>query len=362
MSAEARRFLVAFTLFGGCTLLGVLGRRGCAESLYAQSEARILQLRAAEGPQRTRIVFRLIRTLGSLDGVHDAFGEIWSVALDSRANIYVVDRSRAQVLVFDSAGNFRAAIGRKGRGPGEFVSPINLAIGPGDSVLVFDQGVRRMSLFDPAGRFARSGPVLGFPLVNSIVFRWPAGWVIAAYSPTLTGVVHLLDSELAVVRSLGNSAPVTVPYYWESVLGGYLDVTPSGSILYSQKSPFELRLYGGDGTVLWVCRGFGSETTPPGEVVVVEGDRRRLIWDRYVHSAGVFAISDSLFLNLITDPVRDLRQLDLIDFDCRLRARAVVEGPVFFSSSRNIGNRRIFVGSRTLDFPEVVVYEMQLLH
>src|ERR1041384_5914218 len=60
-----------------------------------------------------------------------------------------------ELRVFDSAGTFRGAEGRKGQGPGEFLGVIYLAPAAADSLYTFDAGNLRWSLHDGAGRFVR---------------------------------------------------------------------------------------------------------------------------------------------------------------------------------------------------------------
>lgn len=59
-------------------------------------------------------------------------------------------------IVFDSAGRYLRALGRMGSGPGEFNNVASITRLPNDSVLIFDNALQRVSLFDPDLRFIRS--------------------------------------------------------------------------------------------------------------------------------------------------------------------------------------------------------------
>jgi len=315
-------------------------------------------LRDIEAPaERLKVAFSLTRSLGSLHGAHDAFGNIWDVELDGRGRIYVADVGQAHITVFDSAGRYLHTIGRRGSGPGEFNQPMQMGVRPGDTLLVFDVGLRRLSEFAPDGRFLRQQVLGKVSVVNDIEFLPNGDIVLVGFTPLAEAVIHILDRELRPVRSFGEPAPLDVQYFSESLLGGYADVTPAGLIVYTQKSPFEIRLYKPDGTVLWRCTGLDGETTPPSAVVRIDGDRRQLQWNRFIHSAGVFALSEQLFLNVITDPTRDRRRLDVIDRDCRIRATSIMDVPFLFVSSKKLGGERFFTGVRSLgSVPEAVVY------
>lgn len=90
-------------------------------------------------------------TLGVLEGErHEMFGQIVDVKEDPEGNIYVLDAQYNEVRVYDDEGTFLYAIGSRGEGPGEFVSPTSLEVDPSGRVIVADrfQGVK---IFDRNG-------------------------------------------------------------------------------------------------------------------------------------------------------------------------------------------------------------------
>lgn len=50
------------------------------------------------------------------------FGDLETIFTDSKGNIYITDSEAMKIWVFDNKGNFQQSIGRRGRGPGEFIS------------------------------------------------------------------------------------------------------------------------------------------------------------------------------------------------------------------------------------------------
>src|SRR5687768_17513434 len=56
-----------------------------------------------------------------------------------------------EIRVFDARGRHLSSAGRKGEGPGEFVTLRNV-FPYGDSILTYDFQLRRMSVFDGAGK------------------------------------------------------------------------------------------------------------------------------------------------------------------------------------------------------------------
>ena len=69
--------------------------------------------------------------------------------------IIVANSGSSELRVFDSAGTFLNAIGRQGGGPGEFRGTITLFPHSGDSLIAYDNGNGRFSVFAPDGRYAR---------------------------------------------------------------------------------------------------------------------------------------------------------------------------------------------------------------
>src|SRR5262249_52751757 len=85
----------------------------------------------------------------------------------------IVVSARNELRWFDGDGRWIRTIGRDGSGPGEFRGIYFLAA-QGDSIATYDLGLRRFSVFDTAGRYAR-GTVLSDP--DQIGESTVAGWL-----------------------------------------------------------------------------------------------------------------------------------------------------------------------------------------
>jgi hypothetical protein len=83
-----------------------------------------------------------------------AFSRADSIAVDNEGNIYVGDSLQACVRVFNKAGEYLRAIGRRGQGPGELASVYSIAISrDNQEVYVVDFG--KLIVFDLQGHFKR---------------------------------------------------------------------------------------------------------------------------------------------------------------------------------------------------------------
>ncbi len=75
------------------------------------------------------------------------FGVAAGIAVDDNGFIYVTDRLRCCVLVFDKDLNFRTEFGYRGYGPGSLIVPSDVVTGPGGRIYVSQAGNRGVSVF-----------------------------------------------------------------------------------------------------------------------------------------------------------------------------------------------------------------------
>lgn len=308
------------------------------------------------GDSGTRVRLTEILRIGSADGA-DALGRVMGAAFDGRGRIFVADDVNQRVSVFGADGRLLRHLGRSGRGPGEFERPWLVALDARDTLFVWDAGLSRVSVFTPELRFRRSFAVAPQWVVNGIEFLPGGDLLVAAYGRGERGALHVLDRDGRLRQSFGPAFPgVDLAGFEASLLGGNVDLS-AGTIAYSKKSPYEVHFFGADRRPRGGCRGEREWTTQPAAVVVRSERGDGLQWNRYVHSSAILSLGGGLYLNVVHDPVRDRRVLDLLTTECRLLRRTVLEAPVNFLD--RMGDRLLAV--RTLDYPEVVVYRMQVV-
>jgi len=181
--------------------------------------------------------------------------------------------------------------------------------------------------------------------------------LVAAYGRGERGGLHVLDRAGRVRRSFGPAfPPADFAGYEASVLGGNVALD-GGTIAYAKKSPYEVSFYGLDGRARGSCQGARAWTTPPADVIERTSRGDALHWNRFVHSASLMALGDGMYLNVVRDPVRGRTVLDLLRQDCALLRRTELEVAVSFKD--RAGDR--LLAARTLDYPEVVVYRMEVV-
>lgn len=135
--------LLAAALAAGCAGPGDAGDGGAGRDRAAVAEP-VVTIGRVEGPEET------------------IFGDVTSVAADGDGRIYVADRIGSLLRVYGADGRFLRQIGREGRGPGEYESPVDLAFGPEGRLYVRD--ANRVTVLAPAGRAG---------VADSVVATWP---------------------------------------------------------------------------------------------------------------------------------------------------------------------------------------------
>ncbi|HEU5218588.1 MAG TPA: hypothetical protein VFU23_08005 [Gemmatimonadales bacterium] len=100
----------------------------------------------------------------------------------SDGRLAVANAGTNEVRIYDARGALLKSSGRAGSGPGEYQNLAGIWRGPGDSVMVSDVLVRRVSVLDREGAFARSVTLGGagaslMPTSGTVSLAIPSGWL-----------------------------------------------------------------------------------------------------------------------------------------------------------------------------------------
>ena len=200
------------------------------------------------------------------------FEAIWAGALLTDGSAAVMD-DRAKTLYLISAdGRNIQTVGRRGEGPGEFQSGSAVEALHGDTIVVYDYMLSRLSLFDARGKFVdselweRVGVAAELPSAATASGR--LAWIPAGYSqprrsgtgtewiqgPLLTSEVLGHDVDTVVVLPLAevrteNGRPVSEPFPHY----GASDAFPGGFIWARNDIP-EVKWIAVDGKLQQVVR------------------------------------------------------------------------------------------------------------
>ncbi len=217
---------------------------------------------------------RLALLWSVIEGQHpraDSLGALSGVAMDANGIVYVSDRAEHRIWVFGARGESLPTLGREGQGPGEFLSPTGIALGPEGKLYVRDQqhvtrfgadpATRRLTRYETsyfggafndwmstlATRFDAQGR-LYYPKFNqggltTTMGQWmiftPAGERVDSITvpfvegaPPAWASVRLSRSDGRVLRGL-NHVPFAALPKW--------DVSPRGTVLYTNGRDYVIR-------------------------------------------------------------------------------------------------------------------------
>lgn len=119
---------------------------GCQDA--ASGDGAIEASRVSNGAQQA-VTCDLTAVATSSSSPDALFSLITDLDVDSEGNIYVGDRDKPGITVLSGDGAVLRRIGRGGEGPGEFKWVGNVRILPGDSLMVYDFGLNRVTVFLP---------------------------------------------------------------------------------------------------------------------------------------------------------------------------------------------------------------------
>ncbi len=152
-----------------------------------------------------QLALERIVSLGSISDPTSVTSTFGGIQHDSMGRYLVSGTpNMSDVLVYDSSGHYVDTWGRSGEGPGEFRYVFDLMLLPGDSLLVLDRSLQRVTVLDPDGKYAWSSrhpfPLLGIaPFSDSL-------WVAAgsATSPDRIGyTLRLIRPDGTITESFG---------------------------------------------------------------------------------------------------------------------------------------------------------------
>ncbi len=110
--------------------------------------------------EMSNIGFNIDLVIGLEDqGDEYQLGDPIGVRTDTTKNIYIADRAALEIKVFDSSGQFKKSIGKRGRGPGEFHDINMFELTPDGNFIIVDRGNLRYTSITRTGDEIFSGGI-----------------------------------------------------------------------------------------------------------------------------------------------------------------------------------------------------------
>lgn len=94
---------------------------------------------------------RLVRTIHALCDSSDTMSFPYGIDIDSGGRLFVADRGRDQIHVFDIEGHYLLSWGEHGNGPGQFSEPAGICVDGEGRIFVTELGNNRIQVFQWMG-------------------------------------------------------------------------------------------------------------------------------------------------------------------------------------------------------------------
>jgi hypothetical protein len=300
-------------------------------------------------------------SIGVDDGDENyVLGRVFDIATDSRGRILVLDNGFSRVQVYDSTGAYVQSIGRKGEGPGEFAFPTAIDVDVLDNLYIASRG--RISVFDRDGRFVEEFRHRHADSnVRSLRVNAGVGIYLSCLDILEQKVVHKYSDAREFMLSFCDSYAVGEDIdirIEQAYAGGFIDIGMNGRILYTQMTPYEIRVFSADGEPLLIVQRENDFVERPRTEVRADGSMNLSVRSG---SSAILAARDGRFLNIVRvwSEARKSTSviIDLFDQDGRLLRTLEREHNI--SIKRGDGDDRLY-GVETEEYPKVVRYRVRM--
>ena len=246
--------------------------------------------------------FEEVYRVGSLSGADwEQFGYVYEVAFDGAGQLYILDAQSSLITVVGANGEFRRTFGGPGEGPGEFGSPLALAVFRDGRAVVGDADHLTYHLFGATGEFERRVG-WGFgderPVLAGIMPDPQGDALFSAVGSEFRSMTYIGDTKSHTSRAVeritltGEDATRdTVAEGWlpeggESIYTGLaqvkafgsrmlVGVLPDGSVAFSDSTAYTIKIARSGAGVWRILRRTLQPIPVTGRMIDAEKDRQR---------------------------------------------------------------------------------------
>lgn len=305
----------------------------------------------ADTTARLVLVEVIMRAEGglSLDRVVD-------VAVAGDGTIYALT-AQGTITQIDSGTPHRTWGGR-GASRGKFRQPQAIAVGPSETIYVFDGGLNTISVFDSTGTFLQRGIApMAFVPFYSLDVDSDGRIYIGAFGDEAPGAqIHVLCPDIEChLRSLGELRPTKDPDAQRFFQSGFIDVGKD-EVLFAGLNPFRVeRYYLKSGDVETLVKG---DLLPDAEPIAFDRTEEDhfTITNWFPQTTGLARMRDGSFVYTAFFPDEARSVLELYDPTGQLKGKSEV--PAHMRVEGTLPNGDIVL-LRQLGHQEIAVYRFE---
>jgi len=286
-----------------CQMIGRAGRVVILLAVFG-NDMRASQVRAAQVAERVvgdsvtcsrcTIQQTFVARVGAESGPGHIIALPSAMTEDSRGRFWLSQGSEP-LCVFGRDGRFERCVGKRGRGVGEFASPSGIFSASGDSMVVVDAGVPRVSVLSADGAVGRTLDI-SEQMFGGVVVRWPGSVYLSGANHGVSAVgwpihqVSFAGDHLETINSFGPDNGKLLPG-GEGSSTLRLALSRTGTLWSVDMTQYRLAEFKPDGTKLRILRRnpawfsgtstawIGNPTTPPPpQAIAVREDESGYLW------------------------------------------------------------------------------------
>lgn len=231
--------------------------------------------------------------------------------VDANKNFVFLDYHAHNVFIFSQDGKFIKMLGNRGKGPGEFESPLSAATDTEGRLFICDNGLRKMSIFNADYKFLKSFFIVGnhfmpdnFTVLsnNNIIM---AGYYENFSKPCTGNNLELYSPKGKLIKSFEPVAETAsgnaLAYYSESEL----DIDSKGNIYSIQATNPEILRYSMHGDLLSQIQlelsNYKKPEAFPDDFYDISGEERKKHLKAYPLVRTIYILNDRyIVLNIET--------------------------------------------------------------
>lgn len=174
----------------------------------------------------------------------------FSLAVDDKENIYVLDIKAGHIKVFNNSGDYLRTIGQRGQGPGELQGPLSIQITPENEIMVNCITSSRMVYLSFSGDYLRETHMTKLP--RSLLFRDKNGDYICQYfrsGEIFKVVLEKYNSEQEVMFQITEIEPNKEKTYQPLLTAIIFNINPDNQIIWAINTKYEIMVNNPDGSL-----------------------------------------------------------------------------------------------------------------
>jgi len=186
------------------------------------------------------------------------FAKIVDIKVGLNGDIFVLDEMDLTIKVFDSRGNFKKSIGRKGSGPGEMQLPSGISLDSKGKLLLGDRILNRITIFKENGDFEGTIKLRDFPSFHKIAISTAENF----YLTSLHGgwIIHKFNMDGVLRNSFCKAYPDNNLLIQDFFINGVLCVGRNDSVYYFPDGENEIRVFNNAGILIETLVRIGEYT------------------------------------------------------------------------------------------------------